>query len=122
MDQLNLFAPVTALAQPVALPLGMPLGVHKRWQRAMQPDVLEEAMKIAAARAGDWLGWYAFRVVIEKYQIGFCFGQVLHRLVCAGQLEEQKVYFGSGVGAESPGSPNYQGFGSLWRAPMTEVA
>lgn len=82
----------------------------------MQPEVAEEVLAIARARSEEWLTWGAFRAVIEKYQIGFCFGQVLGRLVRAGHLHEEKVYFGRGIGAEKPGSPNYQGFGHQWRA------
>ena len=124
MDQLALFVE-SVPAVPVSVPkpsYGVPPGVRQRWDRAMQPDVAEAALAIAAARPGEWLTWSAFRAVIDKYQIGFCFGQVLARLVRAGQIEERKVYFGRGVSAEKPGSPNYEGFGHVWRTPSTEAA
>lgn len=114
MDQLALFVP-----EPVLVPVrsfGMPPGVRQRWERAMQPDVAADVLAIAEACSDEWLTWGAFRAVIDKFQIGFCFGQVLGRLVRAGRLEEQRVYFGRGIGAEKPGSPNYQGFGYQWRA------
>jgi hypothetical protein len=88
----------------------------------MQPDVAEAVISIAMARSSEWLTWGAFRPVIEKHQIGFCFGQVLARLVRAGRLEERRVYFGRGIGSEKPGSPNYEGFGHEWRAMKSEAA
>jgi len=87
----------------------------------MQPDVADEVLAIAKARPAEWLTWCAFRAVIEKHHIGFCFGQVLGRLVRAGQLEERRVYFGRGIGAEKPGSPNYEGFGHKWKVVDLEA-
>lgn len=118
MDQLSLFAAELAPAQSY----GMPPGVRVRWGRAMQPDVAEEVLAIARSRPTEWLTWGAFRTVIERHQIGFCFGQVLSCLVRAGHLDEERVYFGRGIGAEKPGSPNYRGFGHQWRAAGREPA
>lgn len=121
MDQLNLFAPEPAPAATSRTDgfFGMPPGVRRRRERAMQPDVAEEVLAIARARSAEWLAREAFRAVIERHEIAFCFGHVLSDLARTGQLEERKVYFGRGVGAEKPGSPDYQGFGNEWRLPTT---
>ena len=120
--QLALFTDEPVQAPPPAPSCGMPPGVRKRYDRAMQPDVANEVLAIAKAHPAEWLTWGAFRAVIEKHQIGFCFGQVLGRMVRAGQLEERRVYFGRGIGAEKPGSPNYEGFGHKWKVIGEEAA
>lgn len=52
--------------------------------------------------------------MIQQHQIGSCFGHVLSGMARAGLIREQTVYYGKGIGAEKPGSPNYQGFGHKW--------
>lgn len=95
---------------------GMPLGVQRRWELAFSEQVKRELVAVATARPGEWLEWGAFTAVRERYQIGFCMGHVLSSLVREGRLAERRVYFGKGIDADRPGSPNYCGYGSEWRA------
>lgn len=107
--QLSLFAPDA----PVC-PIG--LSPDARFELAFTEPVKLELLAVAAARPDDWLGWNAFRVPMNLHQIGFCMGHVLHQLVRAGRLQEKKIYFGKGIGAELPGSGNYHGYTTEWRA------
>lgn len=111
-SQLSLF-PVPARSER---PCGMPPGVFARWELAYSPKVKAELVAVATARPVEWLEWRDFREVMDKYKIGFCMGHVLGHLVREGRLEEKKVYLGKGIGAEQPGSGNYQGYTHNWRA------
>lgn len=112
MSQLALFAE----EEPVARRYGMPPDVARRWNLAFSEPVKLELLAAAAARPDEWLGWGAFDEVRERHQIGFCMGHVLGALVREGRLGERTVYIGKGIGAERPGSPNYQGYYNEWRA------
>ena len=112
MSQLALFADPA----PMVRVSGRPRGVERRWNLAFSEPVKLELLAVAAARPDEWLGWGAFDEVRERHQIGFCLGHVLGVLVREGRLAEHVVYTGKGIDAERPGSPNYQGFDTEWRA------
>lgn len=106
-----------ALEEPVEMRLGGgPPGVQRRFQLAFTEPVKLELLAVALARPDDWLKWPDFRVVMEKHQIGFCMGHVLGQLVREGRLQEKKVYFGNGLEADRPGSPDYKGYRTDWKA------
>jgi len=84
------------------------------WELAFSPAVKDELVAVAHARTGEWLGWDAFASVRERHKIGFCMGHVLSCLVREGRLLEKRIYYGKGIGAEHPGSPEYRGFGHEW--------
>ena len=118
MSQLDMFPP-RQVAQKRSLRCGKPQGVELMWERASSPAVESAILDVLAARQGEWLGWCNFRAVIDKYQISSCFGHVLSGMARAGVIREQTVYHGKGIGAEKPGSPNYQGFGHQYSALLT---
>ncbi len=89
--------------------------MDRTWARARQPEVKAAVLEIAASRPQEWLSWEDFRPVMEKHDISACFGHVLFAMVRDGCLVEQKIYIGKGIGAETPGSTNYQGYYSKWR-------
>jgi hypothetical protein len=120
--QLALFAPEVEL-EPIEPDVefkpklgGGPPSVQRRRQLAFTEPVKLDLLAVAASRPDDWLRWRDFRVVMERHQIGFCMGHVLFQLVQEGRLQEKKVYFGKGIEAERPGSPDYKGNGTEWRA------
>lgn len=94
----------------------MPPNVRRMWIRAESMEVELELLAFAAARRGDWLTFADFRKAVDKHDIGACLGHVLGRIARAGGLEEKTIYLGTGIGAEQPESPNYQGFTHHWRA------
>lgn len=94
----------------------VPRSVALMWERASSPAVEASVLEVCAARKGEWLGWNNFLAIIEKYQISGCFGHVLSGMARAGLIQEQTIYYGKGIGAEKPGSPNYQGFGHKYSA------
>ncbi len=108
MSQLALFAPDVP-AVPAA-----PVGHHKqhaRMEALMSCPVIEaELMEIFQAQPDDWLDWPAFRPVIQRHGVGFGLGHKLYSMVRRGLLEEKVIYLGRGIGADRPGSPDYQGF------------
>jgi len=108
MTQLALFEPQTTAVMRDARDL--------MWERALSQEVEIALIELAAARPDDWLGWSDFHAVMNEYQIGSCMGHVLGRIARAGLLREQKVFLGKGIGAETPGSGNYQGYTHKWRA------
>lgn len=110
--QLLLFAP-----EPVFEPKtgGGPPGVQRRFALAFTEPVKLELLAVAAARPDEWLAWRDFRAPMEKFQISFCMGHVLHALVREGRLQEQVIYLGTGIGAEKPGSSDYKGFKCNWK-------
>lgn len=107
--QLSLFAPDA----PVRT---IGLSPDTRFELAFTEPVKLELLAVAAARADEWLGWNAFRAPMNLHQIGFCMGHVLSSLVRAGRLQEKKIYFGKGLEADRPGSPDYHGYTNEWRA------
>jgi hypothetical protein len=113
MNQFDMFPPPPE-AQKQSPRYGIPRSVALMWERASSPAVAASVLEVCAARKGEWLGWNHFRAVIEKYQISSCFGHVLSRMAREGLIGEQTIYHGKGIGAEKPGSPNYQGFGSKY--------
>jgi hypothetical protein len=120
--QLTLFAPDVEL-EPIEPEVefkpklgGGPPGVQRRFQLAFTEPVKLELLAVAASRPDDWLQWNDFRAVMERHQIGFCMGHVLFHLVREGRLQEKIVYLGRGIEAERPGSPDYQGYRTEWRA------
>lgn len=112
MSQLALFTDPA----PAARTSGRPPGVEQRWNLAFSEPVKLELLDVAAARPVEWLDWWAFTEVRERHQIGFCMGHVLGALVREGRLESRQVHMGKGIGAERPGSPNYQGYYNEWCA------
>lgn len=109
MSQLALFE-VEAPAAPAA-PVGAGHRNYARMERLMACPVIEaELMEIFQARPNDWLDWPAFRPVIQKHGIGFGLGHKLYSMARRGLLEEKVIYLGRGIGADRPGSPDYQGF------------
>lgn len=110
---LDLFPPAPSVARDR---YGIPRGVAAMWARAQSQECKDAILDAAAAKPGVWLGWHDFREVRAKYQIGACMGHILSSLVRAGKLQERTVYLGKGIGAEHPGSPNYQGYRTEWRA------
>ena len=98
---------------------GMPPSAALAWERASSPAVEASVLDVCAARKGEWLGWCDFRGVIEKYQISSCFGHVTSRMAREGLIREKTIYHGKGIGAENPGSPNYQGFGHKYSGLST---
>lgn len=114
MGQIPLFA-----AEPVAAPVrhrgGMPPCVERMIERACSPEVKAQALAIFQQRAGEWLRRAPFLSLIKQHDISSQFGRVTSRLERAGLIEARKVYLGRGIGAESPGSENYQGFDLEYR-------
>jgi hypothetical protein len=106
MSQLVLFAPDA--------PVAAPAGRHDKYARSSDliacPVIEAELMAIFRASPADWLDWPAFRSVIDKHGVGFVLGHKLAFMARRGLIEEKEIYLGSGIGAERPGSPNYQGF------------
>lgn len=113
MSQLDMFPPPQE-TQKQTPRYGVPRSVALMWERASSPAVESSILDVLSARKGEWLGWNAFRAVIEKYQISSCFGHVLSGMAREGLIRERTIYHGKGIGAEKPGSPNYQGFGSKY--------
>lgn len=109
--QLALFAP-----EPVRRIGGGPPEVQRRFELAFTEPVKLDLLAVAAARPDDWLRWDDFRAPMEKYKIGFCMGHVLSQLVREGRLQERPVYYGKGLEADRPGSPDYQGYRHDWKA------
>lgn len=93
-----------------------PPGVQRRRAIAYSEPVKLELLAVAAAQPDEWLEWDDFKVPREKHQIGFCMGHVLHALVWEGRLQEKTIYLGTGLEANRPGSPDYQGFMYRWKA------
>lgn len=87
------------------------------WERGFSQEVELALIAVAMSRPEDWLGWKDFRAVMDKHQISGCMGYVLGRIARAGLLQQRNVYLGKGIGAEMPGSGNYQGYKNEWRAP-----
>lgn len=114
MSQLALFTPEPAPLKPTPS-YGVPPSVRRKYERAATPEVRAAFLAVAQARPNEWLSSWAFRAVIDKYDIGCCFGRVLWHLEQQGAIVTRKVYFGKGIDAERPGSPNYQGFGHEYR-------
>lgn len=115
MNQLDMIPPPQE-AQKQSPRYGMPRSVALMWERAEAPAVKAAVLEICAARKGEWLGWNDFRTVIDTHDISSCFGHVLGFMARDGLIREQIVYHGNGIGAETPGSPNYQGFGHRYSA------
>lgn len=119
MAQMYLFA-----AEPVPSPVrhrgGMPPCVERMIERARSPEVEAQALAIFRARAGEWLSRAPFRTLIRQHDISSQFGRVTSRLEQAGLIESRQVYLGHGIGAESPGSANYQGFHLEYRLTQPE--
>lgn len=111
--------PLPQVAQAQTRRYGMPRNVALAWERASSPAVEASVLEVCAAREGEWLGWSDFPAVIEKYQISSCFGHVTSRMAREGLIRERTIYHGKGIGAEKPGSPNYQGFGHKYSALLT---
>lgn len=112
MSQLTLFAP-----EPKRVPAhctGMPPTVERMWERGQSADVEQEVMAIFHAKPTEWLRWHDFREVIRKHEIGGCFGHILYGMKMRGLIEDKAVYLGRGIGAEMPGSANYQGYKSMY--------
>lgn len=109
--QLALFAP-----EPVRRIGGGPPEVERLSDLAFSEPVKLELLAVAAARPDDWLRFADFRVPMDRYKIGFCMGHVLGKLVREGRLQEKKVYYGKGIEADRPGSPDYQGYTHAWKA------
>ena len=106
MSQLALFAPEA----PVAPQTGC-LSKYARMEALMACPVIEaDLMEIFRARPAEWLNWSAFRSVIDKHAAGFGLGHKLGSLQGRGLIEEKWIYLGRGIGADRPGSPDYQGF------------
>ena len=110
MNQFDMFSPPQE-AQKQSPRYGVPRSVALMWERASSPAVESAILDVVSARKGEWLGWNHFRAIIEKYQIGSCFGHVLSGMAREGLIRQQTIYHGKGIDAEKPGSPNYQGFG-----------
>jgi len=110
--QLSLFAPAL---RPVGY-TGRPPIVDRIWERAFSPEVEAEILATVAARPDEWLGWNAFRAIIDKHGIGSCLGHVLGRMVRTGLIQEKRIYCGKGLEADRPGSPDYMGFYNEWKA------
>lgn len=97
-------------------PVAEPVAVQHRhssdvkWEVAFSVPVREQILAVFAEKPARWLNWADFRQIIEKHQIGFCFGHALYRLVHEGVIAEKQVYYG----ARRPGDPNYQGCHSRW--------
>lgn len=106
MDQLALFTSEAPIAAPAVR--------HDKYARLGEliacPVIEAELMEIFRARPGDWLDWPAFRPVIAKHECGFGLGHKLGSMQRRGLLEEKVIYLSRGIGADRPGSPDYQGF------------
>ena len=115
MRQLTLFTPETPVAPPVSR--------HYKYARSSSliacPVIEAELIEIFRSQPADWLDWPAFRPVIDKHGVGFVLGHKLGLMARHGLIEKKEIYRGSGIGAERPGSPNYQGFRVEYRlAPV----
>lgn len=109
MSQLALFE-AEAPAAPAAS-VGAGHRNYARMEKLMSCPVIEaELMEIFRARPNDWLTWSAYRPIIEKHGCGFGLGHKLYSMARRGLLEEKVIYLGRGIGADRPGSPDYQGF------------
>lgn len=110
MSQLALFEVDTPAAPPSPAPLAR-RGPRECLSDLIACPVIEaELMEIFQARPADWLDWPAFRPVIARHGIGFGLGHKLYSMARRGLLDEKVVYLGRGIGADRPGSPDYQGF------------
>ena len=113
--QISLFPPLQEAQKAPALernrPCGMSRSVAQAWARARTPAVEKDILDALAAHKGEWLWSSDIWAVSDKHQIGCWFGHALWCMARAGLIREQIVYYGKGIGAEKPGSPNYQGFG-----------
>ena len=118
MSQFDMFPPPQE-PQKQSPRYGVSRSVALMWDRANSPAVQVSVVEVCTACKGEWLDWNQFRAVIEKYQISSCFGHVLSGMARAGLIREQTIYHGKGIGAEKPGSPNYQGFGHKYSALST---
>jgi hypothetical protein len=109
MSQLALFAPEVPAA-PEA-PVSASHRNYARMEKLMACPLIEaELLEIFRARPNDWLTWSAYRPAIERHGVGFGLGHKLYSMERRGLLESKDIYLGRGIGAERPGSPNYQGF------------
>lgn len=111
--QIELFEPEAPVKRRLG---GGPPDVQRRLELAFTEPVKQELLAVAVARPDDWLKWNDFRAVMEKHKIGFCMGHVLSHLVREGRLQEKAIYFGKGLEAERPGSPDYMGYTHNWKA------
>lgn len=114
MTQAELFTSEPEPLKPTS-PIGMPTGVRLKHERARSPEVSAALLEVAQARPGEWLTSRTFEAVFQRFDISCARGTAIGQLVRARQLDERRVYFGKGIGAEQPGSPNYQGFGHEYR-------
>jgi hypothetical protein len=93
-----------------------PPEVERLSNLAFSEPVKLELLAVAAARPDDWLRWGDFSGPMENHKIGFCMGHVLGQLVREGRLQEKLVYYGKGLEADRPGSPDYMGYTHNWKA------
>ena len=107
MSQLAHFAPEPP--PPLAAPVSASHRNYARMEKLMAcPAIEAELLEIFRARPNDWLTWSAYRPVITKHGVGFCLGHKLGSMERRGLLEEKIIYFGCGIGADRPGSPDSQ--------------
>lgn len=120
MNQLALFEIETQAA-----PAPGPAALARRGPRNCLSDLIAcpvieaELMGIFRARPAEWLDWPAFRPVIQKHGVGFGLGHKLGSMQRRGLLEERVIYLGRGIGADRPGSPDYQGFRTEYKLAGT---
>ena len=112
-QQTELFAPEQEVERRIG---GGPPDVQRRFALAFTEPVMLELLAVAAERPDDWLRWNDFRAPMEKHRIGFCMGHVLGHMVRDGRLQEKPIYYGKGLEADKPGSPDYQGYTHAWKA------
>lgn len=121
MSQLALFA----LEATTVPPAPSPAPLTRRGPRDCLsgliacPVIEAELMAIFRARPTEWLDWPAFRPVTAKHGIGFGLGHKLYGMARRGLLEEKVIYLGRGIGADRPGSPDYQGFRTEYKLAGT---
>src|SRR5688572_18382890 len=109
MSQLALFDGPKANAVATTITVA---GAHadRIWARAKTPEVERETMAVFRTRQNEWLAWRDFKAIIDRHQIGSCFGHVLCGYVERGLIIEKHIYLGRGLEADRPGSKDYQGF------------
>lgn len=90
--------------------------VERKWQLAFSPEVERVILATLAARRGEWLKFRDFRLLIDQFDIGCCFGHTLGAIHRKGLIEERKVYYNQGIGGDTPGSGHYQGYYHEWRS------
>jgi hypothetical protein len=116
MSQLALFAPEASVGAPAIR--------HDKYARLGElitcPLIEADLLEIFQARPNDWLTWSAYRPVIERHDVGFGLGHKLGSMERRGLLEDQDIYFGRGIGADRPGSPEYRGFRTEYRLARQE--